>query len=63
MRTTHLFLERFQEAFHKTMLVLVVLLVAGCGATAPTPTPTQVPATPTPAAHTGILIVAMGDSL
>jgi acyl-CoA thioesterase I len=63
MRTTHLFLERFQEAFQKTMLVLAVLLAAGCGAAAPTPTPTQVPATPTPAAHAGLLIVAMGDSL
>jgi acyl-CoA thioesterase I len=61
----HLFLERFLEAFQKMMLVAAVLVVAGCGAAEPTPTPapTTAPATPAPAAHSGILIVAMGDSL
>jgi acyl-CoA thioesterase I len=65
MRTMHLFLERFLEAFQIMMLVAAVLVVAGCGAAEPTPTPvpTTAPATPTPAAHSGILIVAMGDSL
>lgn len=54
----------------KLLLVLVLLLAGGCGAAKPTPTPaptappvTQTPATATPAAHGGILIVAMGDSL
>ena len=49
----------------KLLLVLVLLLAGGCGAAEPTPTPapTACPATPTPAAHSGILIVAMGDSL
>ena len=47
----------------KLLLVLVLLLAGGCGAGEPTPMPTQVPATATPAAHKGILIVAMGDSL
>jgi acyl-CoA thioesterase-1 len=45
----------------KLLLVLVLLLAGGCSAAEPTPTP--VPATPAPTAHTGILIVAMGDSL
>ena len=65
MRTMHLFLERFLEALQKMMLVMAVLVVAGCGAAEPTPTPapTTAPATPTSAAHSGILIVAMGDSL
>lgn len=47
----------------KLLLVLVLLLAGGCGAAEPTPVPTQVPATSTPATHSGILIVAMGDSL
>ena len=47
----------------KLLLVLVLLLAGGCGAAEPTPTPSPVPNTPTPAEHTGILIVAMGDSL
>jgi acyl-CoA thioesterase I len=65
MKTTRLFLEGFLEAFRKTMIALGVLLVAGCGGTTPTPTPppTVAPATPAPAAHSGMLIVAMGDSL
>lgn len=47
------------------LLVLVLLLAGGCGAAEPTPTPapTAPSATATPAAHSGILIVAMGDSL
>jgi acyl-CoA thioesterase I len=47
------------------MLVLALLMAAGCGAAEPTPTPqpTPVPATPNSAERTGILIVAMGDSL
>lgn len=54
----------------KLLLVLVLLLAGGCGAAKPTPTPaptappaTQALAPATPAAHSGILIVAMGDSL
>ena len=47
----------------KLLLVLVLLLAGGCGAAEPTPTPSPVPNTPTPIEHTGILIVAMGDSL
>lgn len=47
------------------LLVLVLLLAGGCGAAEPTPTPapTAPSATATPAVHSGILIVAMGDSL
>jgi acyl-CoA thioesterase-1 len=49
----------------KLLLVLVLLLAGGCGAAEPNPTPapTAPPATATPVAHSGILIVAMGDSL
>lgn len=47
------------------LLALMLLLAGGCGAAEPTPTPapTAPPATNAPAAHSGILIVAMGDSL
>jgi acyl-CoA thioesterase-1 len=48
------------------LLVVGVLLLAGCGGAAEptaTPAPTPLPPTATPAARTGLLIVAMGDSL
>jgi acyl-CoA thioesterase-1 len=52
---------------HLLAVGVLALLLAACGGAAPAPTPTPaptpVPPTATPAARTGLLIVAMGDSL
>jgi acyl-CoA thioesterase-1 len=65
MKLSCRYLERYPEAICKLLLIMAMVLVTGCGAAEPTPAPqpTPVPSTPAPAEHTGILIVAMGDSL